>query len=691
MKNRLYLSILAAAVACAVPSCTETPEDYVPAESETGNAFYFASNSATSFTMTEGGSITVPINRVNASEAATVTFTVVADKDVFTVPESASFDAGSQVANINIAYDFNKAVVGQPYTLSFKINSESSQYGLDTLAITATSPSQWVDFLNPVTKKPALVTFSTNWVGEDILAYIHYVEDENGVRSCQTYNESFVSGSDTYKNTYFGLEDNDHLTFKWYTKEKNSSGYQMIEVPVHVIGTNSNYGEIEACDYFHYYYTINGITKYGSTYLEFAPNAESMGLKLPYYDGNGGFYINLAYPINTSGRWYGEYEDVGIAEGFERTIDYNTLSYSEKWIADVESEFFGDSWSDQKVSIGDDDSTLVYLPQYFTDTTGLAFRVNEEGQVEDVDNEQYTGVDTWGDKIYVTVKKGEVLSVSDEGYPSYAVTLSVYSKRYNEEDSTWTKNTDYGSVTDTISVTADAWYSADALTGLKKATYTGYSWVMEATDFSSGDREQIGLIYFEDAGTDEDGNEWLTMKGASGWGSNYWAKGDSLSVMWYGGYLYLPAQTIEDSFTYNGEAYDIGVYLLNSKGQSYTDKGYLLGGYSTDDKLVAFTNYPSNEGKVDGLYWLSDIGYISAFYEIALYAYENLNPEGSSLEVGKRPVLSLDGRKPDLHKEGLKAATSRVKAANKVFSLEPATNVPAKERPAERLQTKTLR
>ena len=192
-----------AAAAISLVSCKKE-ESYVPAEKETGLQVYFSYETPTTYNLSEEGSFTIPIYRNEFSSAATVQITTEADSPL-TAPSEVSFASGQNRADIVVSYDFDAIEEGKSYAISFAVANaaETTLYGLSSLKVSASLPSAWIDFLGP-DGKPAKVTFTQGHWGEIHTGYIHYTEQADGSRLCETYDEEGdISGDYTeYANTW---------------------------------------------------------------------------------------------------------------------------------------------------------------------------------------------------------------------------------------------------------------------------------------------------------------------------------------------------------------------------------------------------------------------------------------------------------------------------------------------------------
>lgn len=285
--------------------------------------------------------------------------TVDGDVSLFTVSDIV-FEDGQTETEIEIEfpevkegvqYSLHLAVEGDQYTS--KYSSKVNTCDLKVMCVA------YQDFLNPLTEKPAKVTFKQGWWGEVHTAYIKYYEVD-GIRYCQTYGEELV-GEGSTKGGFWGMGEDQHLTFLWYRVddpecsdcgEKHShtipAGYDPAPEGAEVM-TFDGYQEFDfgwssgkpvVVDY--YYYQLEG--GYARPYLHFL-DANSLYDNASYYDGNGGFYFWILGYNTVANRGSGwafpqDYDIIGIAEGFTRadyslSLDFGLTEYNKEADANV--------------------------------------------------------------------------------------------------------------------------------------------------------------------------------------------------------------------------------------------------------------------------------------------------------------------------------------------------------------------
>ena len=264
------------------------------------------------------GAITVPIDFTESHEG------------IFEVPAAVFADGQTETA---VTVTFPKSENGVKYSLHLGINDPqyASKYqdgavNLDFSVLRV----EWKDFLNPVTGKPAVLTFTQGWWDEVHTATLKYYE-VNGIRTCvATCNEIDADGNPI---GIWGDTQGITFNFTWNTNLYNPNGYQVFDVERQYFGFDyadwASKPEAEAAqpvyfyDWFHFLTTDGGYPggwPDWASFLERNPGAYDQS----YYDGNGGFYFNLKYQVPALGGGFTPdvFDVVAVADGFTR-VDYS--------------------------------------------------------------------------------------------------------------------------------------------------------------------------------------------------------------------------------------------------------------------------------------------------------------------------------------------------------------------------------
>lgn len=338
MKKLFYILSLAAVASLVAVSCVkEEPKidpATNPAEVENCYGVYFPTQEASGnhvYSPVQDPVIEITVARTKDSGAITVPVKATYSEDGIFVPEEITFADGQSEATFKVRFD--AAVEGVNYDAHFVIEDpqyaslyNSNPIGLDFSILRV----EMLDWLNPVTKEPALITLNEGWWGEVHMAKMKYYEVD-GLRTCTIYSAEEGNG-------IWGDAVDATLQFNWYTKNSNDAGYNFLEVPKQYFGfdydgwASKPVGEatnpVFVYDYPWYWVERGyswGSDGMGANWLEEAKLTGQIDGKYPvgYYDGNGGFYFNLRYyiPSLSGGFSPSPYDFVAISEGFVR-VDY---------------------------------------------------------------------------------------------------------------------------------------------------------------------------------------------------------------------------------------------------------------------------------------------------------------------------------------------------------------------------------
>lgn len=335
MKKIINIISLVTVAAFTLISCQKQVEPHQPGPAEVSGCYgvYFPTQAASGshvYSPTQDPSIEITLARTNTSGAITVPVkTTVSQDGIFTVG-AATFADGQEETTFTVRFD--SAEEGTTYSASFEIddNQYASMYNSSPIALDfSVMRVEMKDFLNPVTKEPAIITLNEGWWGEVHQAKMKYYEVD-GVRTCEIY--SIEDGG------IWGDVVNASLKFNWYTKNNNEAGKNFLEVPKQYFGfdysdwaskpESAAVNPIYVYDYY-WYWIERGYSpeELDGGWLGFAvtegASDGSGGYPVGYYDGNGGFYFTLRYYIPGLGGFSTDpYEFVAIAEGFTR-VDYS--------------------------------------------------------------------------------------------------------------------------------------------------------------------------------------------------------------------------------------------------------------------------------------------------------------------------------------------------------------------------------
>jgi hypothetical protein len=333
--KKFYSIFLGAVFSLLAVSCfPETEQDnWTPGEAEDAFCYgvYFPVQDASGYHIynpTQEPKVVITVGRTNTSGAITVPVEATFSEEGIFEATPIAFEDGQ--AETTFTVSFPTAKEGTEYSASFNITDKtyaslysSNAVGLDFSFMRV----EMLEFKNPATKETANFTLNEGWWGEVHTAKLQYYEVD-GVRTC-----TFISTEDG--NGIWGDTVNATLQFKWYTKDNNSEGNNLLEVPKQYFGFDySDWGSkpvgeavnpVYVYDYYWYHIerATSGIDQF--TWMDFAKKYGDPdgGYPIGYYDGNGGFYFNLRYYIPGLGGFSPDpYEFVAICDGFVR-VDYS--------------------------------------------------------------------------------------------------------------------------------------------------------------------------------------------------------------------------------------------------------------------------------------------------------------------------------------------------------------------------------
>ena len=377
------MAFAAAVIGCQVPEMTEP--QYVPGEAD--NAFCYGvsfpkQDAAGSHTFDPEATkvITLTAKRTNTFGDITVPVEVVDTAGVFTVAPIVFAD-GQEETTFDITFatvdEGGKVKNGVTYAATININDTeyASIYGSGAKSIAFNvMVVTWQDFLDPATKEPAIITLYEGWWNEVHQATMKFYEVD-GIRTC--FLTSIEKDDDGNPTGIWGDDQNIGMLLRWYVADrpsgrdpsktlshKNNLGFDFVEVPKQYFGFDyadwASKPEAEAAnpiyvyDYHHYWiergYSVEDL---GGSWLDEANDEGSPdeGYPMGYYDGKGGFYLNLRYYIPGLGGFSPDpYEFVAIASGFVRT-DFSIA---------LDTDFSSEGKTPVFVTAGADVATVKY-------------------------------------------------------------------------------------------------------------------------------------------------------------------------------------------------------------------------------------------------------------------------------------------------------------------------------------------
>ena len=328
---KLFISLLLVTALAAV-SCKKASESYTPGEEDLEGCYgvYFptqAVSEAVTLDPEAEKAYEITVARLNTEGEITVPVEILFDDDHVFSLSPVHFDDGQAETTCTLSFPNASSSVAYSPVLEIQKKEYASIYDEYPafLRISSLMIVTWEYVMDETGSEMSTVTFYDAQNGETVTCNIQYYEVD-GTRYCHTINEEREYGQYSWGKDggFWGTGADKHLSFYWYPEMSVYDGYQAIELPLNIVTDNyveegTSYGEVEACDYYHYYTDLKGnslgtysdfYSKYGGSY------------QLGYYDGNGGFYLYVVYPINTTGYWFGAHWLNGVASGYTR-VDYS--------------------------------------------------------------------------------------------------------------------------------------------------------------------------------------------------------------------------------------------------------------------------------------------------------------------------------------------------------------------------------
>lgn len=144
IKKLLYFLAVAGTTMFA-SSCTEEM-DYTPAPRPAGQQVYFATDMSETVNLeANSSSVTIPVYRVVADEAASFSIFATEESSLFSIPSTVDFAAGENSTNLVITYDYAKLTQDQMYpcTLTIGDTENTSPYGMSSYEFSFVAPALW--------------------------------------------------------------------------------------------------------------------------------------------------------------------------------------------------------------------------------------------------------------------------------------------------------------------------------------------------------------------------------------------------------------------------------------------------------------------------------------------------------------------------------------------------------------------
>lgn len=704
MKTFKYL-VYTLAAALTVASCAKEKEnEYQAAPAPKGDEVIFAPISelenfdkvtgVVSLTGNEDGYFNVFLKREKAEKMSLVQVESSAD-EIFTVPSSAIFEKGEKLTAIKIEFDPEEIESQKAYDFTLTISGAPvSKYAVSTINFQAGDvlPLEWHKW------KKGHMTEGFWGEEEDEDMYYAVVDADKDSKELfasfagesdpiTAFQKEWKPGDNSYLDLYCYIEncfdtmgdaDPTNYYFTWHLKDNSIS-----IAPQYMGWTNSAGVPVYFSDATHFY-----MAYYGWDYDRALQVMKNNNIALPYYDGNGGFYLADWYITNFqtgNGYQFGGNPDVFIAEGFVRTVDYNpskeVYTYKDFMSGSVESIGLDDNWDDQVLQINEyaassDDKALYYLPDYFGEDLGLAFTGPLQGNLKDglpiqgVANEQPTGMEYGGKPLFAVVTGGKI-TVEDG---SYVFTIKVQYETMVPSEDDPEKLVVFGTLPEVEEIFTSSYvaeyYSDYQIEPVKSKRDLFGVYKATASSFLNGPLD-IELTITEGYWSEDRTEQYINISGITGGNLPI---DDTVYALYEDGLIVIEAQTFFGP--YMAGAYYCLVDPLASADQATSTN--LIGGIYTDpdtkaQKLVfvgdgSFTDgfyfypYSTSSGPAGTFDFVFDVFADYTGHEVIEEEVDEpaAAPAKLSLPKNSKPAVSFDGNMlRNLGKKSHKAVPSR--------------------------------
>jgi len=302
MKRNKFLAFLLLPLSILLFSCSEEEADYSKAKTPTGDQVFFSNEAPEEYLLENGqNSVTIPLNRLKTDKPLTVelvseAYTVpeaesakarikglapegMADVDLFSIPATATFAEGSDVAEIVVNFNFDDLVPEKDYYVTLKVESdETNEYGDDeTTVVIKYAP--W--------SEPELLYEDATFTYTQMLGGTY---DQEVYISQNLLNEN--QQKYILKDWFYGVD----LEISYDASQTiPGTDYVILSVAPQFSGyTHPSYGQVYVADSYYYWHEFRG------------QDVTFMQVPSYYIPEEGLFVLNLAYFVSAGYFGYGE-------------------------------------------------------------------------------------------------------------------------------------------------------------------------------------------------------------------------------------------------------------------------------------------------------------------------------------------------------------------------------------------------
>ena len=151
MKTTKYLSniLLGLMAVASFMSCSEQQAEYTPAPAQKGAQVYFTAKESYDFEVTEtNNTFEVTLNRVDSTEAADITLSIVADEEttsLISIPTTAKFEANNSSCVLTCIANVTEMEFDKVYNVAVSIadSSNTTPSGISMVELSVVHPAPW--------------------------------------------------------------------------------------------------------------------------------------------------------------------------------------------------------------------------------------------------------------------------------------------------------------------------------------------------------------------------------------------------------------------------------------------------------------------------------------------------------------------------------------------------------------------
>lgn len=362
MKVYSYISTAFMALAMTAATLTScSSDDWTVADKPATAEVYFSNASSAEYLLEENqNTVEVEVLRLNKSAELTVPVSATDESGLFTVAQSVTFAAGDSVARIPVTFQFDQLTPNTDYTLTLKVEGETSVYGdAETTVTIKYSPwSEWQPYgwEYPETSDKHEITFSeweTIYAGakdaEGNVDYDAVAKDGEDGLPVFTYAQ-FFSGTGTqplfYRQSQIDPNKAQLLLYDWgigtsltIDWDKTTDTFTCAQTYCY---SHNTYGSVYVADSYAYRHDVRGqdVTKEQVLNTSYDPENGLFTFDLAYfvsagYFGYGNEYLQLPgfdkadYSLTlTDGGAYKNGKTLGEVVSIELGADLASVKYS---------------------------------------------------------------------------------------------------------------------------------------------------------------------------------------------------------------------------------------------------------------------------------------------------------------------------------------------------------------------------